>query len=259
MKKILLILLTLTLLNLTGCGSQEQEQPTKIGTLTKLNAAPEDNLNFYDNFNSMQMALDAKNIAAIRTYGSVAKYMTDNNADFVVTEVQSVQLDNFCFAMREGDNNLRNEFDNAIDVMKADGSLDDLTKLYIDNPNYPIEAVDMPTIDGAETIRVAITGDLPPLDFVNPDGKPAGFNTAVLAKIAKIIGKNIEMIQVDSSARGAALTSGQVDVIFWVVVPAEENSSRPKDFDTPEGVEVTEPYYQDKVTHVTLAGVAAAF
>ena len=93
-----------------------------------------------------------------------------------------------------------------------------------------------------------MTGDLPPLDFVNADGTPAGFNTAVLSEISKRIGKNIEMIQVDSAARGTALTSGQVDVIFWVVVPAEESSTRPKDFDTPEGVAVTVPYQPRRKT-----------
>jgi len=257
LKKIFLILVAMMI---CGCSSQEQTQPTKVGALTQLNSTPEDNLNFYENFNSMQMALSSKNITAVQTYSSVAQYMTKNNADFVINDAQTVQIvDNFCFAMREGESDLRSDFDTAINGMKADGTLDKFISIYINNPDEPIKSVEIPTIDGAETIRVAVTGDLPPLDFVNADGKPAGFNTAVLSEISKRIGKNVEIIQVDSSARGAALTSGQVDVIFWVVVPAEENSNRPKDFDTPEGVVVTVPYYQDRVTNVTLAGIAAAF
>ena len=115
----------------------------------------------------------------------------------------------------------------------------------------------MPKFDGADTIKVGVTGDLPPLDFVNSDGTPAGFNTALLAEISKRIKKNIELVQVDSGARAAALTSGQVDVIFWVVVP--EDDSRPKNIDTPEGVSVTSPYYQDTVVDVNLSTLGGGF
>ena len=142
--------------------------------------------------------------------------------------------------------------------MKDDGTLDALVKKYIDNPSETPQAVDIPNIDGAETIKVGVTGDLPPLDLVLADGTPAGFNTAVLAEISKRIGKNIELIQVDSGARAAALTSKQVDVIFWVVVPADD-SNRPKDFDTPEGVAVTTPYYPAIVVDVSLSNLGAGF
>lgn len=257
MRKIFLLLMIIFMVS--GCGSEEKTAP-KIGAITQLNTTPEQaNLNFYDNFNSMQMALGSKQIDAVRTYGSVAKYMTANNSDFVITDKQTVQLvDDFCCAMREDDTALKNSFDGAIAAMKADGTLNGLIDKFIEDATAVPTPIDIAKIDGAETIKVGITGDLPPLDLVLADGTPAGFNTAVLAEISKRIGKNIELVQIDSSARAAALTSGLVDVIFWIVVPADD-SGRPKDFDTPAGVSVTESYYQDKVTHVHLAGVALAF
>ena len=142
--------------------------------------------------------------------------------------------------------------------MKTDGSLDALIEKYINNPSDSPQPVEISKIDGAETIKVGVTGDLPPLDLVLADGTPAGFNTAVLAEISKRIGKNIELIQVDSGARASALTSKVVDVIFWVVVPAD-NSNRPKNIDTPEGVAVTTPYYQDVVVNVNLSNLGAGF
>lgn len=258
MKKIFLLLLIM--LTISGCGSSNEDKVPKVGAITQLNTTPEQaNLNFYDDFNSMQMALGSKQIDAVRIYGSVAKYMTANNSDFVISEAQTVQLvDDFCCAMREDDDDLRSSFDTAINSMKADNTLNTLIDKFINNATGTPQAVDIAKIAGAETIKVGVTGDLPPLDLVLADGTPAGFNTAVLAEISKRIGKNIELVQVDSSARAVALTSGQVDVIFWVVVPADD-SARPKDFDTPAGVSVTEPYYQDKITQVHLANVAAAF
>ena len=258
MKKFLIIfsLLLFPISLIMGCGNDDKAA-SRIGAITQLNTTAEQaGVNFYDNFNTMQMALSAQTIDVIQTYGSVAKYMTANNSDFAIKETQTVKLvDDFCCALREDDADLKNAFDSAIDAMKADGSLDALIDKYITNFETPTP-IDIPQIDGAEVIRVGITGDLPPLDLVLADGTPAGFNTAVLSEIGKRIGKNMELVQVDSSARAAALTSGQVDVIFWVVVPADD-SGRPKDLDTPEGISVTTPYYQDVVVNVNLSTLSA--
>ena len=107
----------------------------------------------------------------------------------------------------------------------------------------------MPKFDGAKTIKVAVTGDLPPLDFISANGKPAGFNTAVLAEIANRMLLNIELVNVDGGARAAALTSKQVDVVFWAIVPVSEII--PTDSDKPDGIILSEPYFKDKIVHVT--------
>ena len=265
MKKIFLLLLMI--LMMSGCGSSTDEKPVKVGTLTQLNSTPEQaatlsggEINFYDNFNSMQMALQSKIIDKIQTYRSVADYMTANNSDFAIADAKHTValVDNFCCAMRDDDVGLRDSFNAAIDAMKSDGTLDALIEKFIRNPSPTPISVELPKIDGAEIVRVGITGDLPPLDLVLADGTPAGFNTAVLAEISKRIGMNIELLQIDSASRAVALTSSKVDVIFWVVVP-EDNSNRPKNFDTPEGVAVTNAYYQDVVVDVNLSNLGAGF
>ena len=136
--------------------------------------------------------------------------------------------------------------------MKADGSLDKLAKEYVTDIEKGKEppTVEIPMTDGAQIIKVGVTGDLPPLDYVSADGKAAGFNTALLAEIAKRSGKNIEVIDIDSGARAAALSSGQIDVVFWVVVPT--TNKVPTDIDKPEGVELSEPYFKDDVEHLKL-------
>ena len=265
------------LIMLTGCGNettQPQEKVQKVGMLSRANldesqidehtknfnsehgiTSESQKTTYYENFNSMQMGLTAGNIDAIRTYGSVAEYMLKQNSELEIKDSQAVQLvDNFSCAMREDDTELRNEFDAAIDSMEKDGTLDDLVKRYIkfaiddDTPS----AVAMPHLDGAEIIKVGVTGDLPPLDLILADGKPAGFNTAVLSEISKRINKNIELVTIESAARAAALTSGRVDVIFWVVTP-EGPSPYPTNSDTPAGVALTQAYYKDVVVDVSLS------
>ena len=127
-------------------------------------------------------------------------------------------------------------------------------------------------IDNAETIRVGVTGDLPPIDYVDEAGIPAGFNTAVLAEISRRIGKNIELVSIESGARSIALSEGKVDAVFWSRISKPDQSifdSLPEnrkvdasmialallpyrypDIDIPDGTVTTDVYFYD--IYVTL-------
>ncbi|MBD3878106.1 MAG: transporter substrate-binding domain-containing protein [Quinella sp. 1Q5] len=209
---------------------------------------------YYDNLKLMQMGIESGSVDQISLYTSVADYVIANNDKYEkVSDLTLKNLsDTFCFAVRKDDAALKADLDKALDEMKADGSLDKLAKEYItdvDKGTAP-PAIEIPMTEGAQTIKVGVTGDLPPLDYVSADGKAAGFNTALLAEVAKRSGKNIEIVDIDSGARAAALSSGQIDVIFWVVVPTAGKVRA--DIDKPEGVELSNPYFKDNVEHLKL-------
>ena len=283
-KKIAKVLLSCVLAGalFTGCGggNSGSNQPTaapegniKLGMIAHLNVTEkkmDDSLKmveeesnvplsnftvtYYDSLKLMQMGLESGSVDQMSLYSNVANYVVANNDKYeLVSDLSLKNLsDNFCFAVRKEDAALKAELDKAIEEMKADGSLDKLANEYItevDKGKTP-PAIDIPMTDGAQTIKVGVTGDLPPLDYVSADGKAAGFNTAFLAEVAKRSGKNIEIVDIDSGARAAALSSGQIDVIFWVVVPNGEKM--PSDIDTPEGVTLSAPYFKDNVAHLKL-------
>ena len=187
---------------------------------------------FYDRLTDMLMALQAGDVDKIEVYQSVAKYLVANvpnlemGFEFDLSKEKSVfvqrmavsRLGNgFSFLMLKDNQALADQFSEAITAMKEDGTLDTLVAKYIDGVTTDaLTGIPLPQTEGAETIRVAVTGALPPMDYVAPDGKAAGFNTAVLAEISRRIGKNIEILYLDSSvARATALVSGQADAAFW--------------------------------------------
>ncbi|MBR1398304.1 MAG: transporter substrate-binding domain-containing protein [Selenomonadaceae bacterium] len=141
-----------------------------------------------------------------------------------------------------------------IQSMKDDGTLDKLIKEYVTGTdNLEPKVVEIAKIDGADTIKIGVTGDLPPLDLVLADGKPAGFNTAILAEISKRINKNLELVQIESGARAAALSSKQIDVIFWATIPTGDAlKCFSATIDKPDNVELSSPYFQDDVVHIVL-------
>ncbi|MBR4641178.1 MAG: transporter substrate-binding domain-containing protein [Selenomonadaceae bacterium] len=281
LKKFFAAMCTAALL-MTGCGSDggtETKDPNsqatinKIGMIAHLNASEKQMEEylfkiqermrakvvnhipvFYDNLSLMEMGLEAGNVDKISTYKCVADYLIANNDKFEIAHDDWIEglTDNFCFAVKKEDSQLKADLDKVIGEMKSDGSLAKLISEYVTNvdkgKNPP--KIELPKVEGADTIKVGVTGDLPPLDLVLADGTPAGFNTALLAEIAKRLNKNIELVQIDSGARAAALNSDQIDVIFWAIVPA--NEILPADIDKPEGIELSEPYFKDDIAHIKL-------
>jgi len=204
--------------------------------------------------NTLMMGLDSKSLDEISVYQCMADYMTATNPKLVPVDYTKVELvDSFCCAVRKDDKELLDLLNKGIESMKSDGSLDALTDQYIKNAkgseNMP--AVPLTKIEGAATIKIGFTGDLPPIDLALPDGSPAGFNTAVLAELGKRIGKNIEMVPISSGSRAVALESRKIDVVFWAILPAKDAANlRPADIDKPEGLAMTNPYFSDKITHI---------
>jgi len=270
---------------------------------------PKITITFYDTLDALLMALNAGDINNIEIYQSVARYLCTTNdnlmtgpnfdADKVSASETFAELvqhgingNDFAFLMMADNAALRDAFNAAIADMKADGTLDRLVKEQIEDlvNGGEIKPIALPKIDGAETVKVAVTGALPPMDYVAADGTPAGFNTAVLAEIGQRTGKNIEIVVVDSLGRAAALASGTVDAVFWTrtnsktqewaaLTETEQKARKAEhhagmtqeeialmeeldesiDFkaygttDMPEGTIVTEPYFSDVLVPVMLA------
>jgi len=242
---------------------------------------------YYDNLESMLMALNVGDIDNIDIYESTARYLIANNA------VNGLLSHDFAFMFMEDRAALRDEFDAALQSIteeeKAQLIQEHIEKAITEGVIVPVA---LPVIDGAETIRVAVTGALPPMDYVAPDGSPAGFNTALLAELSRRMNKNIELVVVNSIGRAAALASGTVDAVFWTRtnryaerVGQEDQAERDKstkDFrsslsdeenavmdqviqtfassrfhsfgrdDMPEGTIITQPYYSDIVVPVRI-------
>ena len=127
--------------------------------------------------------------------------------------------------LRASDSASRDLFDAAIKKIKDSGKMDELQKKWIKElpADKEPELTKIEKSAGAETIYVGVSGDMPPLDYIAADGKPAGFNVALLGEISKEIGKNIEIVSLDSQARFAALESKKIDVFFWIVMPLVES------------------------------------
>ncbi len=169
----------------------------------------------------------------------------NNNKEYVIKGLDWWFISSACTfncAFLEKNKDLQKRFNEAITGMKNNGALAVIENKYVNELDINnIAPVEFENFDGAETITVAVTGDMPPIDYVAADGTPAGYNTALLAEIGKRLHVNIKLVNVDTGARVSALTSGRADVVFWF--QSNMDSSIPA-IDVPSGIILSEPYYQ---------------
>ena len=218
-------------------GMLELSEPKPEG-----DEAPSLQIRYYDTTDTLLMALQAGEIDAIRAPKSTADYLCATNdrlvqpsvfnfpdSDEFVQDLLNRISDGYAFMMLEANADLRDQFDQAIADMKADGTLDALVLKHIVEASRTgeTEAIAFEAFEG-DPIRVAVTGALPPMDYVAPDGSFAGFNTAILAEIGRRLQKNIALTQVDSVGRALALAEGTVDVVFWTRSAPEGGLGRRK-------------------------------
>ena len=197
---------------------------------------------FYDSLLSMQMALNAGDIHEMILPGAVAEYVMNVNDSYEILSIARIAPASLALGFRKDDDPaLRSKFNEAVLAMKADGTLAILRAKYIDEAGFDEpEPVQFETFENVDTtIKVAVTGDLPPIDFIAADGTPAGFNTAVLAELAKRIRVNVQLVNIESGARAAALASKRADVVFWF----EYTKGFDVQPDLPEGIVLSEAYY----------------
>ena len=211
-------------------------------------------IHFYDNLTSMLMALNAGRVDEISLPEAVARYIMRKGEGYRVL-FTIFMPSSISFGFRAEDTGLCEDFNKAIAAMKEDGTFKALEEKYIKNAEENPAAVEFSKIDGAGTITVAVTGDMPPIDYVDGSGKAAGYNTAVLAELGKRMNKNIALLNIEAGARSAALTSKRADVIFWyrntqgITIPEETGFKGTNPInsvmkDSNEGVILSEPYYE---------------
>ena len=264
MKKILCAVLVV--LALSCCAHSLEKRIVRLGLLSKLNTTQEEfadtwkktfapkrgeleiKMYFYDSLNAMQMGLNAGDIQEMVLPEAVAEYVMNINPEYKASLVLRSGGMGLAFGFREDSRELRDKFNEALRALRENWTLAAIEGVYIASPGVSEpQPVKFATFDNADTIKVAVTGDLPPIDFIASDGTPAGFNTAVLAEIGNYLHMNISLVEIDAGARTAALASGRADVVFWY----EVDSTAQRQPDIPDGVILSTPYYEwNRFIHV---------
>ena len=213
---------------------------------------PEITTKFFDTLSNMKLALDSGQIDEIVINESTAMYMSAWDTNLEKKDYNEPVTVSFSMLLKKDNEELCKKLSDTIKEMKEDGTFDDLETNYLYayiGEAYP-KPVQCEHKDEWKTLTVAVTGDLPQMDFVSVSGEPAGYSTAVAAELGKRLGYNIEFLNIDSGARATALSTGTADVVFWSVSVTGE-SFNTENIDIPDGTIITTPYIEQKNMIVT--------
>ena len=264
----------------------EGEAPPDMDEIPDMGEKPELDITYYNSLNEMQLALKSGDITEIMVPECVADYMVSVNDELAINDLEAAGdseevpdaaeakplTNTFSLLLMKDNKDLRDELDDALLSLYEDGTIEQLKSDYIDNVSASPEAVEPEKTDYDRVLTVAVTGNLSPMDYINDAGEPAGFNTAIIAKLSDEMGVGFEFITIDSGARATALKSGKADIVFYASslnikgydpftdgVDAEKLSEFNRldegyrGEDIPEDTIVSIPYYIDSYASVKLA------
>lgn len=256
-KLIQVLLLIFIVINLFACGNKIE----KYGLLGDFS---DDTTNYidkiinkdgrkilyqeYENITTLLLALKSKKVSHVVLDETTAKYYSTRQPQFFYNVNDNNETVKYSMCFLEDKKELCDQISNVILQLKNEGYLEQINKSYITDI---INGVDSGETYNSQknydiTYKIGITGDLPPMDFINPEGLPCGFNVVLLNEISKRLKINFEIVNLDTGSKASALSSNKVDGIFWIR-SFDENIN-----DSPLNTIFTTPYYESKLADLII-------
>lgn len=201
---------------------------------------------YFNNLNSALLSLDNNEIGSLILPEYSVNYLIKNNVSkYNRTKTKAkVVLSMAGYPSHEA---LLVQIGKTIIQLNDENILPELIAKYITAPNtqYDNQNQELPFFENGKTIRVVLTGDLPPIDYIDSTNNPKGFSIALLTEIAKILEVNFQVVIGDASQRQSLIKSDKADIAFWMCgVTTNGLDNIDYSSDVPKDMIVSIPYLQ---------------
>ena len=215
----------------------------------------------YKNIDEALYALKTGKVAAVWTADVTADYLVNSGKDpdsdkklitvddtgtASIMELPEERFE-FGFAVKNNKKGLEltESLNNAIKTLEADGILEGLRQKYIFDAGKaePFTEKDMIIAGKAykqafsknDTLRIGITGAVPPVEMVDEDGDPYGFCVAFMDEVGQQLGRNVEFVVLDNETVFSSLMSGRIDAVFCYGTPGKITTEGTKNWIMSDG------------------------
>lgn len=176
----------------------------------------------------MEAALDLNNgkIDAIVLDSLPAQAIVDKNSDLKILDIEFTDKEEYAIAVAKGNQELVEKINATIKRMKDDGSYKELTEAFMPS-NGKIVIPDEIATSGDKTIKMGTNAEFKPFEYV--EGKNiVGFDISMSQHIAKDLGQQLEVVNMEFDSLIGALQAGTVD---FVAAGMTKNEERLKNVD----------------------------
>ena len=203
----------------------------------------------YPTINEALMALKTGKVDTLLSMDANATYMAQSDPTlYLYMDPRLADYNDISFSMVVLSENeaLCQELNGAIAYLQETGVLEALTVAMIKGT-----LTEVAPYEADKTLYVGVTGDIPPIDYVDENGTPIGFNVNLMSQIGAYLGYEVEFVQLSKNAIIAALASGKIDVVFW-----QEQSLSPEMLELlgvrSDSILSTDPYLILSITAIEL-------
>jgi polar amino acid transport system substrate-binding protein len=233
-------------MSIFGCGATKEaitdlsrlegkEFAVPAGTVADelvLSRFPNAQFKYFDSVLDACMAVKSGKADAAAYDEPILKNIAAKNPDLRVLP-QMITTDNYGFAVKLGNRDLKNTIDDVIGELKSSGDYDEMLSRWLPDEGMPGPMPDIQT-SGGGVLRFGTSAVTEPFSFIGPSQRIVGLDMEIASLIAQKLGRKLEIVNMDFGEMIPALAAGKVDIIGACITITDERA---------EKVLFSEPYY----------------
>jgi polar amino acid transport system substrate-binding protein len=151
---------------------------------------------------------------------------------------EPLTTDDYGFAARLGDADVKAAVDAEVAELRANGGYDAMLARWLPKAGNPAPMPDVPAADGP-VLRFGTSAVTEPFSFVDGSQQVVGMDIEIARRVAKRLGRKIEVVNMDFGAMIPALIAGKVDLIGACITITPERATK---------VLFSAPYYRGGIS-----------
>lgn len=240
MKNRLFLFIFLAILSFYGCNKKENQITSlnqleggktfavPTGTVADqfvLKRFPNARIKYYNSVLDCAIAVrDGKADAACYDLPILKNIAAKNEGINVLSEL--LVGDQYGFAVQLSSKDLKVAMDTVLSALKADGTYNDMMKRWFPEKGKPAPMPELKLNGEKGVLRFGTAAVTEPMSFYDSKHKLAGFDIEFASRVALLLGKKIEFVDMEFGAMLPALISGKVDMIGAGLSITEERAKK---------------------------------
>jgi polar amino acid transport system substrate-binding protein len=242
-----LVFITFIASQLLGCKEPPSEKITSLNQLDNkefgvptgsvadklvLSTFPNAKFKYFNSVLDAAIAVKQGKTDAAAYDEPILKNIAAKNAGLIVLP-DMITKDDYGFAVRPEDQELKNAIDAVVQELKASGEFDAMLERWLPEEGTPKP---MPAITSGTNgiLRLGTSAITEPFSFVNDSQNVVGLDIEIASLVAKKLNKKLEILNMEFGSMIPALAAGKVDMIGACITITEDRAKK---------VLFSEPYY----------------
>lgn len=160
------------------------------------------------------VSLSKDKVDAVVYLDTVLNYAVEEDGVFTILP-EPVEPFDFVIAANQENSSLVEQVNGAISQLKNDGTIEEMWNRWFEKGDS--ENLSMPEIpepEGGETLTVGVESVMIPFSYQNATGQIIGFDVELAKRIGILIGKKIEIKEMDYQVMKPSLQENTVDLVM---------------------------------------------